>query len=105
MLADFTACAQPMVDSGADVIVPAGVLPGLLLGGEHGFTVGHASVVNCAAVGLKSAEMCVQLRRLNGLAPSRGPTFALEPRRERVDIRRLHREGCGVVTGTHVTSP
>jgi hypothetical protein len=105
MLADFTACAQPMVDSGADVIVPAGVLPGLLLGGEHGFTVGHASVVNCAAVGLKSAEMCVQLRRLNGLAPSRGPNFALAPRRERDDIRRLHREGRGVVTETHVTSP
>ena len=26
---DFTACAQPLVDAGADVIIPAGVLPGL----------------------------------------------------------------------------
>ncbi len=95
MLADFTACAQPMVDAGADVIVPAGVLPGLLVGGEHGFTVGHAPVVNCAAVGLKSAEMWVQLRRLNGLAPSRGPSFALAPQRARDDFRRLLREGRG----------
>lgn len=97
MLADFAACAQPMVDAGADVIVPAGVLPGLLLGGEHGFTVGHAPVVNCAAVGLKSAEMWVQLRALNGLAPSRGPSFALAPQRARDDFRRLVREGGGGV--------
>jgi hypothetical protein len=95
MLSDFAACARPLVDAGADVIVPAGVLPGLLLGGEHGFCVGHAPVVNCAAVGLKSAEMWVQLRALNGLGPSRGPSFALAPQRARDDFRRLVREGKG----------
>jgi Asp/Glu/hydantoin racemase len=95
MLADFAVCASPLVDAGADVIVPAGVLPGLLLGGERGFCVGHAPVVNCAAVGLKSAEMWVQLRALNGLGPSRGPSFALAPQRARDDFRRLVREGRG----------
>jgi Asp/Glu/hydantoin racemase len=95
MLADFTGCAKPLVETGADVIVPAGVLPGLLIGGEHGFKVGHAPVVNCAAVGLKSAEMWIQLRQLNGLEPSRGPSFALAPERAREDFRRLVREGRG----------
>ncbi len=77
MLRDFTACAQPLLERGADVIIPAGVLPGLLIASEHGFKIGHAPVVNCAAVALKSAEMWVQLQRLNGTEPSRGPSFAL----------------------------
>ena len=89
MLADFTACARPMVNAGADVIVPAGVLPGLLIGGERGFCVGRAPVVNCAAVALKSAEMWVQLRALNDLEPSRGPSFALANARAKQDFRAL----------------
>jgi Asp/Glu/hydantoin racemase len=87
MLNDFTLCAQPLVDRGADVIVPAGVLPALLIASEHGFKVGHAPVVNCAAVALKSAEMWVQLRQLNGTEPSRGPSFALANARARADFR------------------
>ncbi len=77
MLRDFIACAEPLVDAGADVIIPAGVLPGLLVCEEHNFKIGHAPVVNCAAVALKTAEMWVQLRHLSGLEPSRGPSFAL----------------------------
>lgn len=87
LIASFVAKAEPLVAEGADVIVPAGVLPGLLLGGEFGLTVGHAPVVNCAAVALKTAEMWVDLRRLNGLEPSRGPSFALAPERARADFR------------------
>ncbi len=93
MIADFEACALPMVAAGADVVVPAGVLPGLLISSETGLKVGHAPVVNCAAVALKSAEMWVQLRRLNGLEPSRGPSFALAPERSRVDYRNLVANG------------
>ncbi|MDE2361831.1 MAG: hypothetical protein KGM42_04060 [Hyphomicrobiales bacterium] len=89
MLSDFAACARPMVDAGADVIVPAGVLPGLLIGGEHGFCVERAPVVNCAAVALKSAEMWVQLRALNGVEPSRGPSFAHANAQAREDFRSL----------------
>jgi Asp/Glu/hydantoin racemase len=77
----FMTCAGRLVERGADVIVPAGVLPGLLMGREPGLTVGHAPVVNCAAVALKSAEMWVSLHKSSGIEPSRGPSFALAPRR------------------------
>ena len=87
MLRDFAACAKPMVEEGADVIVPAGVLPGLLVGGEHAFCVERAPVVNCAAVALKSAEMWVQLHKLNGIEPSRGPSFAHANAEAREDFR------------------
>jgi allantoin racemase len=93
LLADFTDCAMPLVTAGADVIVPAGVLPGLLIGGEPGFTVGHAPVVNCAAVALKSAEMWVQLRALSGLEPSRGPSFKLANERAKADFRQTAAHG------------
>jgi allantoin racemase len=93
MLADFKVCAQPLIEAGCDVLVPAGVLPGLLLCSEHNLRVAHAPVVNCAAVALKSAEMWVQLQRLNGTQPSRGPSFALASRRAREDFSRLARHG------------
>jgi allantoin racemase len=89
MLEDFTACALPLVERGADVVVPAGVLPGLLIGREFGFKVAHAPVVNCAAVALKSAEMWGQLKRLNGLEPSRGPSFKRASPQARDDFRAL----------------
>ncbi len=93
MLADFAVCAQPLIDAGCDVLVPAGVLPGLLLCSERDFKVGDAPVINCAAVALKSAEMWIQLRRINGTQPSRGPSFALANRRAREDFSRLARQG------------
>jgi allantoin racemase len=89
MLEDFTACALPLVEKGADVVIPAGVLPGLLIGRERGFKVAHAPVVNCAAVALKSAEMWIQLRRLNGTEPSRGPSFKRASTLARDDFRAL----------------
>jgi Asp/Glu/hydantoin racemase len=89
LLKDFVAMATPLVDRGADVIVPAGVLPGLLLGQVHGAKVRHAPVVSCAAVGLKAAEMWIALFRQNGIEPSRGPSFALAPQRARDDFRAM----------------
>ncbi len=95
MLAAFRDRAAPLVESGADVIVPAGVLPGLLLAREHGLTIGHAPVVNCAAIALKSAEMWVALRTLNGIEASRGPSFALAPERAVNDFRSFVARGLG----------
>lgn len=89
MIEDFVTCARPLVERGADVVIPAGVLPGLLIGREHGLKVGHAPVVNCAAVALKSAEMWVQLRQLNGTEPSRGPSFKRASAQARSDFRAL----------------
>jgi allantoin racemase len=87
MKAAFEASALPLVARGADVVVAAGVLPGLLMSRERGFTIGHAPVVDCAAVALKSAEMWVALHKATGLEPSRGPSFALAPSRAVKDFR------------------
>lgn len=95
MLQAFVAAAEPMVATGADVIVPAGVLPGLLIGSEFGLRVGHAPVVNCAAVGLMQAETMARLHRLNGLEVARGPFAALAPDVAVQDFRRLVRDGRG----------
>lgn len=97
LLAAFADNAMPMVEAGAEVIVPAGVLPGLLIGGEKGFKVGHAPVVNCAAVALKSAEMWVQLRAFSDLEPSRGPSFALATDQAKRDFRTLVAKGAGAL--------
>ncbi len=77
MLDGLRALARPLVDAGADVVLPAGALPGLLLAGERGLTIGHAPVVNCVAVLLKLTEAAVRLYELTGTEPSRGPSFAL----------------------------
>ncbi len=93
MKAAFEACALPLVHRGADVIVPAGVLPGLLMARERGLTVGHAPVVDCAAAALKSAEMWVALHKAQGLGPSRGPSFARAPERAIKDFRQFVARG------------
>lgn len=93
MLDDFVACAEPLLAAGADVIIPAGVLPGLLIGGEFGFKVDFAPVINCASVGLKTAEMWGSLHKLDGIEPSRGPSFALAGTRAREDFKHLVRNG------------
>jgi len=95
MIAAFRKVAEPMVAGGADVIVPAGVLPGLLIAGEYGLKVGHAPVVNCAAVALMQAEMQVRLYRLNGLEPAGGPFCARAPQQAIEDFRALVRKGRG----------
>ncbi|HEV2301807.1 MAG TPA: aspartate/glutamate racemase family protein [Stellaceae bacterium] len=87
LLAAFIDCARPLVEQGADVVVPAGVLPGLLLARERSLSVAHAPVVNCAAAALKSAELWVALHKLDGIEPSRGPSFALAPARAVGDFR------------------
>jgi len=89
----FIACATPLVDDGADVIVPAGVLPALLLSRERRLMVAHAPVVNCAAIALKTAEMLISLHQTDGLEPSRGPSFALASRRAIEDFRALVARG------------
>lgn len=101
MLADFEACARPLVAAGADVVVPAGVLPGLLIGSEHNLQIDGAPVINCAAVALKNAEMWVQLRAINGVEPSRRSSFTLAPERARTDFRNLIASRDASKTGVH----
>ncbi|HUP33630.1 MAG TPA: aspartate/glutamate racemase family protein [Gaiellaceae bacterium] len=91
----FRRLVEPLVSDGADVVVPAGALPALLFADERGFTVGGAPVVNCVAVALMQTEVAVKLRDLNGLGPSRGPSFAPAPREALDDFRRFVAEGRG----------
>jgi Asp/Glu/hydantoin racemase len=93
LIESFRVLARPLVESGADVIVPAGALPGLLFAGVHGLTVDHAPVVNCVTVTLKLAETAVRIQRLTGVEPSRGPSFALAPDRAIGDFRALIARG------------
>ncbi|MCY4239540.1 MAG: aspartate/glutamate racemase family protein [Rhodospirillaceae bacterium] len=97
LLTILTETAMPMVDSGAEVIVPAGVLPGLLIAGEKGFRVGRAPVLSCTAVALKSAEMWGQLHACSGIEPSRGPSFALATDQSKSDFRTLVAKGAGAL--------
>jgi allantoin racemase len=93
LLARFEELAAPLVAEGADVIVPAGALPALLLAGPRAATVGHAPVVNSVAVLLKCAETAVKLRHATGLGASRGPSFAPAPPEAVADFRRLLARG------------
>jgi len=89
MVEAFVGVAEPLVRNGVDVIVPAGVLPGLLVGGIRGLKVGHAPIVNTAAATLKSAEMSISLNRLDGIEVSRGPCYSLANEQAIDDFRRL----------------
>ncbi|MBA4491084.1 aspartate/glutamate racemase family protein [Paracoccus sp. S1E-3] len=89
MIARLRELAAPMVAAGCDVIVPAGVLPGLLIGEERDLCAGHAPIVNCVAAGLLQAEMMVRLHQLNGLQASRGPFCARAGAQAIADFRGL----------------
>lgn len=73
----FTKEVQPLVERGAEVIVPGGGLPAALLARAKDFTVGSGVLIlDPIAVLAKMAELAVKLRRLNGTGVSRAGTFA-----------------------------
>lgn len=76
VLQQFREQVQPLVDGGAEVIIPAGGLPALLFSRLKHFTVGDAVVLNGIAVLVKMTEMAVKLHRFNGTIASRASTFA-----------------------------
>ena len=68
-----------LLDAGADVIVPAGGLPMLLFGAQHGAAIDGAPIVNGLTVLAKAAETAIKLRRLAGLSVSRRSNYAKPP--------------------------
>jgi len=76
---EFCHEAALLVESGAEVIIPAGGLPMLLLAREKGLTVQGAVVLNGIAVAVAMAEAALKLHRLTGVAVSRQGTFARCP--------------------------
>ncbi len=74
--ADFVAQVRPLVDAGAEVVIPAGGLPMLLFARERPFVIDGALVLDGIAVVAKAAEMALALRRLTGAVVSRRGTYA-----------------------------
>jgi allantoin racemase len=68
-----------LIAAGADVIVPAGGLPMMLFGADHGATMAGAPVLNGVTILVKAAETAIKLRRLAGIGPSRRSNFAKPP--------------------------
>jgi len=75
ILSSFRVIATEQVQNGADVIIPAGNLFGLLTANEVDFRVSHAPVMPCTAIALESAESAVKPHANVGVASSRGPKF------------------------------
>src|SRR5262249_37920371 len=63
--------AKALVEAGAEVIIPAGGLPMLLLAREGGWSVGGAVVLNGIAVAVAVTEVALKLYRQTGVAVSR----------------------------------
>jgi len=81
--------AGPMLDSGVDVIIPAGGYPMLLFAREIGFTIGGATVLNGLPVTIAAAETAIRLRRLNGTCTSRRASYALPSSEAVADFGRV----------------
>jgi Asp/Glu/hydantoin racemase len=76
VLHQFRALGRELVDAGAEVIIPAGGLPALLIGRMETFTIDGAAVLNANAIAAKTAEQAVKLRALPNTGVSRRGTFA-----------------------------
>jgi allantoin racemase len=72
------ACA-PLVAAGAEVIIPAGGLFGLLSAGERDFRVGESVVLNPIAVSCRMAEAMAGMWRASRVGTSRVNTFRRPP--------------------------
>jgi allantoin racemase len=79
MRALFEREADALLAAGADVIVPAGGLPMLLFGAEHGASYQGAPILNGLTVLAKTAEAAVRMRRLAGIGVSRRSNYAKPP--------------------------
>lgn len=86
---EFVRQAEPLLESGVDVIIPAGGYPMLLFSREDGFTIDGATVLNGLPVAIAAAQTAVSLRQLNGTATSRRSAFAL-PAPEAIEEFREH---------------
>lgn len=73
----FEVQVQPLLAQGADVLIPTGGGPMMLMGGLK--QVGGAPLVDGTLIAVKMAEVAVKLKRLTGLSTSRVGEFAKAP--------------------------
>jgi allantoin racemase len=76
VLAQFVAQVRPLIDAGAEVIIPAGGLPMLLFARESPFIIDGAPVLNGIAIVAKAAEMALALKAITKVVVSRRSTYA-----------------------------
>jgi Asp/Glu/hydantoin racemase len=74
--ADFVKQVRPLVEAGAEVIIPAGGLAQMLFAQERPFLIDGAPVLNGIAVVAKAAEMALALKDISGISISRRGTYA-----------------------------
>jgi allantoin racemase len=77
--ADFVAQVKPLIERGAEVIIPAGGLPMLLFSRERPFVIDDAPVLNGIAIVAKAVEMALSLRSITNVVVSRRGTYAKAP--------------------------
>lgn len=77
--AQFVAQVKPLIEQGAEVIIPAGGLPMLLFARESPFIIDGAPVLNGIAVVAKATEMALALRSITNVVVSRRSTYAKAP--------------------------
>jgi Asp/Glu/hydantoin racemase len=77
--AGFVAQVKPLIDAGAEVIIPAGGLPMLLFARETPFVINGAPVLNGIAVVAKAAETALALKSITKVVVSRRSTYAKAP--------------------------
>lgn len=82
----FERAAQPLLDAGAEVLIPAGGLPALVLSRRVGLEVRGAAVLNPVSVLAKHGEAAVALARLGQPVASRRGAFALASERCREEF-------------------
>jgi allantoin racemase len=71
----FEALGRELTAAGAEVLIPAGGLPALLLGTRSGYAIDGAVVIGPNAIAAKHAEVAVKLRATGGTGPCRTGTF------------------------------
>ena len=76
VLRQFREQAEPLLEQGADLLIPAGGLPMLLLSREDGLEIGGAPVMNGINALVAMSEAAVRLRRIDGIGVSRRSNYA-----------------------------
>ncbi|MGC7100608.1 aspartate/glutamate racemase family protein [Amycolatopsis lurida] len=77
VVSQFRDRAQRLIDRGADVIIPAGGLPALLLRTISHLDLGDVTLLDPLGVAVLQAEMWYRLGKDSGLRPGRSGSYAL----------------------------
>jgi len=85
----FQEQARPLLEQGADILIPAGGLPMFLLSQKSPLKIDDAPVMNGINVLVKLAEAAVRLKRIDGLAVSRRSNYSQPPDAALAEFRKI----------------